>query len=125
MTKFEKINLIIAIVLSILLVVSVHCTEYLYDKKNEQKTLISSLNAELISWKDKDSLNHSKIEIIETERAKDFLSLYSKDAEIKKLQETVRKYEKQLKERGSVTNITTSTEVSISGTAKIDTVADD
>ena len=77
----------------------------------ENANLVISLNDTLKTWKDKDSLSHAKIQIIETERTKDFLSLQSKDEEIIKLQKTVKQYEKQIKNQGSVTNFTSETKI--------------
>jgi len=77
----------------------------------EANGLVESLNAEVITWKDKDSLNHSKIQTIETQSTKDFLAIQSTDSAIIALQETVEEYKKYLKNSGSVTNITNVTEV--------------
>ena len=87
-------------------------TNISYQKEaKENANLVISLNDTLKTWKDKDSLSHTKIQIIETERTKDFLSLQSKDEEIIKLQKTVKQYEKQIKNQGSVTNFTSETKI--------------
>lgn len=78
---------------------------------SEKEGLLSSMNAELITWKDKDSLNHAKIETIQTENTKAFLALTTQDSTIKELQNVVHDFRKYLKNRGSVTNVTNVTEV--------------
>ena len=123
MTKKEGIFLLIAVVLALFLAVFIGIATHHMKRADEQENLVSSLNASLEVWRDRDSINHAKIEVIETARIKDFLAIQSKDAEVKKLQEVVKQYEKQLGERGSVTNVTTSTEISVSSTVKIDTIA--
>ena len=87
-------------------------TNISYQKEaKENANLVISLNDTLKTWKDKDSLSHAKVQIIETERTKDFLSLQSKDEEIIKLQKTVKQYEKQIKNQGSVTNFASETKI--------------
>lgn len=81
------------------------------NKINEQVGLLSSLNDTIAVWKDKDGLNHAKIEVITTQSVKDFLAIKNLTGENKKLQESVEKYKKQIKNGGSVTNITTETKV--------------
>ena len=103
-----------AVFIAILMVIIaiLYFTNISYQKEaKENANLVISLNDTLKTWKDKDSLSHAKIQIIETERTKDFLSLQSKDEEIIKLQKTVKQYEKQIKNQGSVTNFTSETKI--------------
>ena len=115
------VYIIIAVIL-LLLFEGVVVYRFSNKSKAEDKSLIGSLNAELTTWKDKDSLSHAKIQIIETERTKDFLSLQSKDEEIIKLQKTVKQYEKQIKNQGSVTNFTSETKITTKDSLVTDSV---
>ena len=121
--KISK-TLIYIIIAVILLLLFEGVVVYRFSNKNkaEDKSLIGSLNAELITWKDKDSLSHAKIQIIETEKTKDFLSLQSKDKDIIKLQKTVKQYEKQIKNQGSVTNFTSETKITTKDSLVTDSV---
>ena len=103
---------IVSIAILVVIIVILYFTNISYQKEaRENANLIISLNDTLKTWKDKDSLSHTKIQIIETERTKDFLSLQSKDEEIIKLQKTVKQYEKQIKNQGSVTNFASETKI--------------
>lgn len=100
------------IAILMVIIAILYFTNISYQKEaKENANLVISLNDTLKTWKDKDSLSHTKIQIIETERTKDFLSLQSKDEEIIKLQKTVKQYEKQIKNQGSVTNFTSETKI--------------
>ena len=86
---------VVFIAILVVIIVILYFTNISYQKEaRENANLVISLNDTLKTWKDKDSLSHAKIQIIETERTKDFLSLQSKDEEIIKLQKTVKQYEK-------------------------------
>lgn len=115
------VYIIIAVIL-LLLFEGVVVYRFSNKSKAEDKSLIGSLNAELTTWKDKDSLSHAKIQIIETEKTKDFLSLQSKDEKIIKLQKTVKQYEKQIKNQGSVTNFTSETKITTKDSLVTDSV---
>ena len=100
------------IAILLVIIVILYFTNINYQKEaKENANLVISLNDTLKTWKDKDSLSHAKVQIIETERTKDFLSLQSKDEEIIKLQKTVKQYEKQIKNQGSVTNFASETKI--------------
>ena len=100
------------IAILMVIIAILYFTNISYQKEaKENANLVISLNDTLKTWKDKDSLSHAKIQIIETERTKDFLSLQSKDEEIIKLQKTVKQYEKQIKNQGSVTNFASETKI--------------
>ena len=100
------------IAILMVIIAILYFTNISYQKEaKENANLVISLNDTLKTWKDKDSLSHAKIQIIETKRTKDFLSLQSKDEEIIKLQKTVKQYEKQIKNQGSVTNFTSETKI--------------
>lgn len=103
---------VVFIAILVVIIVILYFTNISYQKEaKENANLVVSLNDTLKTWKDKDSLSHTKIQIIETERTKDFLSLQSKDEEIIKLQKTVKQYEKQIKNQGSITNFTSETKI--------------
>ena len=100
------------IAILVVIIAILYFTNISYQREaKENANLVVSLNDTLKTWKNKDSLSHAKIQIIETERTKDFLSLQSKDEEIIKLQKTVKQYEKQIKNQGSVTNFTSETKI--------------
>ena len=103
---------VVFIVILMVIIAILYFTNISYQKEaKENANLVISLNDTLKTWKDKDSLSHAKVQIIETERTKDFLSLQSKDEEIIKLQKTVKQYEKQIKNQGSVTNFASETKI--------------
>jgi len=71
------------------------------------------LTDQMTSYKDKDGLNVSRIEVLESEKAKNLLKIKSKDSTVLFLQGEVEKYKKQIKEPGSsVTTVTSTTNVS-------------
>lgn len=96
----------------------------MYKKKqpviNENKNLIESLNDTVKTWRDKDSLSHSKISTLQTARVKDFLTIQSKDKVIQDLQTVVSKNKNRLGEQGSVTNFTSTTKADITIPTKIE-----
>ena len=81
------------------------------DALMEKSNLLSALDAELITWKDRDGLNRAKIETIKTTKTKDFLKLETQDSIILELQKTVKDFRRYLKNGGNVTNVTNVTEV--------------
>lgn len=116
--KTQLIVLIVAVIVGIL--VGVYIDRTLFNSKAEEnKNLLKSLNSELVVWKDKDSINHAKIAVIETKRAKDFIKLESNDSLVKQLQATVKKHKSKLKNKGSVTNVSTTTEIKATAETQI------
>jgi len=111
------------IAIPVIIIAILYFTNISYQKEaKENANLVISLNDTLKTWKDKDSLSHTKIQIIETKRTKDFLSLQSKDEEIIKLQKTVKQYEKQIKNQGSVTNFASETKITTKDSLVTDSV---
>lgn len=102
-------NYIITILLIIGIVSTILYIRHLKNELREETNLVESLSHDIIVWKDKDSLSHAKIQVIETQNVKDFLKIKSSDSIILDLQKTVKQYKKKLKEKGSVTNFTTET----------------
>jgi hypothetical protein len=106
----EKIVLSITVIIFIISSVFIfrNCHQK-YEIHKKDIELINSLSDTLLVWRDKDSLQHAKISVIETENTKLFTSLDLKEKELIELQNTVKKYEKRLKEQGSVTIFETKT----------------
>lgn len=77
------------------------------DKYDEQISMNDVLNDTLQIYKDKDGKNHTRISQFQTQHTKDFLALKTSNQSVQFLQAQVKKYEKQLGERGSVTTIQT------------------
>lgn len=103
-----------AYLLGILLALTLIFRNYQYDnlkyKLNEQTNLIKSLNDTTQFWKDKDSLNHAKISVIETDKVNSFLEVQNLKGENKDLQNLVKNYKNKLTKPGnSATNIKTET----------------
>ncbi|MGL6064234.1 MAG: hypothetical protein ACRC0V_08475 [Fusobacteriaceae bacterium] len=95
-------NIIIFIVIATLLF-------FIFSPYLNLEKLPLGLNDTIKTWKDKDSLQHAKIPIIETEKTEHFLDIKSKDKKIQELQELVKKYKSEIKNQGSITNIETET----------------
>lgn len=95
------------------------------DKISEQTSLINSLNTKPKIWKDEEGKSHTKNTAVTTEKPKDFINLKDQSPEIQRLQEQVKKYEKQLKKGGSVTNFTSTTSATATVPTKVDTVVVD
>lgn len=111
--ELNKLSTWVTIILATLLAYFVLRSSQLKQQADENAGLVESLNAELVVWKDKDSLNHAKITVIETSNTKTLLEIQSKDSTIQELQETVKKFEKKLKDRGNVSVVDNTTEVSV------------
>lgn len=111
------------IIVEIVLVLLVIILSVMYFNKNsdykEQLSLNSTATAELVKWKDKDSLNNAKIEVLTTQNTKDFLAFRSLDSSIAKLQSDVKEMSKYLKKQGSVTNLSTTTTVDITNPTEV------
>ena len=98
---------VVAAILAIIAVIF-YTQKQEYKRKNKENiSLIEALEDSMTVWTDKEGKLHSKIQVLETQSVKDFLNLKIKDEEIVALQDQVRKYRKELKDQGSVTNITT------------------
>lgn len=98
---------LLVIVIALLLILKSISYSKLSDKYNEKTHLITTMGDSLQVWKDKNNVSHAKIEVLQTQSAKDFLTLSTKDKEIQNLQSTVKEYKNKLGEHGSVTNIST------------------
>lgn len=81
------------------------------DKNKEKDNLKESLEAELVTWRDKDSLSHGKILILESLKTKYFLDIKSKDSTIINLQSLVKTYKKRIDKGGSATQIGSETSI--------------
>lgn len=76
----------------------------------QEVALNQALADDMLTWKDKDGRNRSKIMVLETEKTKYFTALQTKDEEVIRLQQLVREYESKLKQQGSATVIETQIE---------------
>ena len=117
-----KVEWFVISILLIVLILSIRkCSNYKYESK-EQANLVSSLNDTIKTWKDKNNLSHSKIEVIETINPNDFIKLKSKDEDIQKLQQLVSNYKSKLKKQGSATIFETTIEIEDKVTTKVDSI---
>lgn len=78
---------------------------FLYGKERanykEQANLYNAINGELQTWKDKDSLNNAKIQIIQTEKAETFLELKNLEGINLELQNLIKNQGKKIKDLNS------------------------
>lgn len=102
----KKMKLTFGIILGFILLAFI--TYKCNNDKNQSKMEQTILNDNQKTFRDKDSLSHTTNNVIEG-KAKDFIDLEVKDKEIIALQELVKKYKKQLANKGSATQIKTIT----------------
>ncbi len=117
--KTEKLK---TLALILCIIVIAFLIPYALGKLNDYKELQTLQNAtvsELITYKDKDGYNRGRIEALETESTKTFLAFQTQDSIIKQLQKTVEENRKYLKKQGSVTNVSTSTQVDTSSPTEV------
>ena len=124
MEKFKidlKTKLIIASVILILFLLMFSINRSKKVSQTEQR--YEALTDTLVSLRDENNHHIAKIKTIE-DKLKNFLKLKSNDDEIKKLQEEVKKYKKQLNNKGSATviSITTKIDTLVITKLKIDTI---
>ena len=91
------------------------------EKIDNLSSVVNNLNDTVKTWKDKNGTTHAKTGVIETTDTKDFLNVKGLENENKRLQDVVRKYEKQIKNSGSVTIFNSDTKANIKVPTKIDT----
>lgn len=102
--KGSRVFLIVAIIALFFLLYT--C----YNRNDNSKLVNPILNDNLKTFKDKDSLNHTTNNVIES-KATDFIDLEVKDKQIVELQQLVKKYKKELSKKGSATNFTSQTKI--------------
>lgn len=107
----KKFSYVFYFVLSLFVGILILNTCKQKEKEEELNSLISSLNDSVKTWKDKDSLSHAKISVLETSNIETFLQLKTKDSTISNLQKTVEKYKERLKKGGSVTQVGSETDI--------------
>jgi hypothetical protein len=90
-----------------------------------KSNLITSLGTDLKVWKDKNSLSHAKIQVLETASAKEFTRLATNDSLVVELQDLVKGFSKELKRRGSATIIKTITQIDTVFVTKDSLIYDD
>lgn len=116
----EKIYKIISItIIVILILLNLKNCKTNKDITKKYTNTINALNDTMISYITKDGLQVSKINLIETENIKQFLTIQSNDNQILKLQEEVKKNKKRINKSGSVLIISNKTEVQSSDTTYI------
>mgnify|MGYP000078317186 CR=1 FL=1 len=112
----------VIIVLLLILFFSVKSCNNHKTKEQEQIELVEALNDTLKTWKDKDSLSHAKIQVIETYNPKDFINIKSNDKEVQELQKVVKTYQDKLNKQGSVTIFNSNTNIDTKVPTKVDTI---
>lgn len=115
--RIYKITSIVIIVILILL--NLKSCQNTKNTINDYSQTINALSDTVTSYRTKDGMQVAKIQLIETEKLQQFLEIQSKDAEIIKLQEEVKKNKKRIGNSGSVTVVTNTTEVQSSDTTYI------
>lgn len=85
----------------------------------EKSNLYDATQAQLETWIDKDGVNRAKIQSLETSNTKEFLKLATKDDAILELQASVKDMKRYLKKQGSVTNISTETDITTSAETEV------
>jgi hypothetical protein len=108
--KIDYHKLILYITVVVLLILLLKGCHSKNESINERDNLIEALNDTIVTWKDKDGLSHSKIQVLETSNTEMFLAIQSQDTIIQELQIEVEKYKKRIKNQGSVTVFNTITE---------------
>lgn len=119
MNREKTIKIVLFILVIILILSNLKSCQ---DKKETIKSSTNTINAlsdTMTSYRTKDGVQVSRINLIETERVQQFLEIKSKDAIILKLQEEVKKNKRRLGNTGSVTVITNTTDVQGSDTTYI------
>jgi hypothetical protein len=88
MKKYYKYALFIILVACVALLSFCNINTHL--KTKSLKTSYTALNSEMVKYKNKYGQEVAKVKVIETARSKDFLTMESQDAAIKKLQKLVK-----------------------------------
>lgn len=100
--------LLLPISLLLILVISIICVKHELSESND---MINSLNNTIDIYKDKDSINHAKIQIIESNNIQSFTQLKTKDSVIIELQKLVKEYKNNIKNKGNITLLKTNTNI--------------
>ena len=91
MNKERIYKIISIIIIVILILLNLKSCKTNKDTIKDYTNTINALSDTMITYRTKDGLQISKINLIETEKTKQFLEIQSKDTEILKLQEEVKK----------------------------------
>lgn len=113
---------ILIVVLILLLGASLVAINYRGRKMEEGRQVVEAMHDQIVVWKDKDSINHAKISVIETARVTDFINIMIKDSTINYLQSVAEKYKSRLKSQGSVVVVEGSTSIDQSFETTIDSI---
>lgn len=115
MKKSNILNIFLFIFIGLILI-----SIFLNTNKNSEKIdLIEALNSDLKKWKDIDSLNNAKIQVLQTEKTKTFLKLKTNDSLVKELQKLVKKKDKEYSSLYSATIFNSSTNINTSTVSEI------
>lgn len=110
MEKLKTILLGVLGVICIILYINMSNTSKEY---GELQTLHSNSISEIEFYKDKDSLNGARINVLQSENIELFTSLSIKDSSIIALQEIVKENKRYLKNRGNVSTIDSNTDTNV------------
>lgn len=111
----KKIFFKTAIIMTVLFAL-ISLAQFCKHQKDEQlnANLISALQDTLKTFVDKDGLQHSEKQIIQTENPEDFIKLKTKDKEIADLQALVKQYKNELGKHGSAMILKTESSIDTS-----------
>lgn len=119
MNKERIYKVVSIIIIVILILLNIRSCKNTQDNKKDYVSTINALQDTMISYRNKDGIQIAKISLIETQSARQFLEIQSKDIEIVKLQGEVKENKKRLGKQGSVTIIGNSTQLNTIDTTRI------
>ena len=107
---------VIIIIALLIIMLAVGLIAYFMGQKTkkevqEDKTTIAALTDSLHTSRNSEGKQVATIKAFENQKAKDFLTLQTNDATIKRLQEDVENYKKQIKHGGGVVVVSGSTDI--------------
>lgn len=113
MNDSNKLNLYVVIILLLLVVqtISIIPNRKLQNMYKESVNLVESLNDSLKTVTNKDSSQTATISVLQSQNVKDFLTISTKDGQIKRLQDLVRANKNKLTKGSTATIVSTETKV--------------
>lgn len=109
--KFDVIRLLERIVLVVLIILAARSCNTYKSQLEENAYLQEVLKDSLTSYKNERGELVSTIKAFQTARTQDFIDLQTKDSVVNLLQRKVKYYQKYLKKQGSVTHISSETNI--------------
>ena len=97
----NKLNFILIIIIAVSIGAAIFFNKKYQESRKDYKDQVELYNAitsELKNWKDKDSLNLSKIQIMQTEKASDFLKIKNLQGTNLELQNLIKNQNKKIKD---------------------------